>query len=77
MTSYFCIVNLPGAPYREIAALSAESDADAKRELEALAANWPGFETIALYEGERPVAVLSNPALGFAAEPLALWDEAA
>ena len=77
MTSYFCIVNLPGAPYREIAALAGESDLEAQRELEALAANWPGYETIALYDGERPVTVLSNPALGFAEEPLTLWDEAA
>lgn len=77
MTSYYCIVNLPGIPVREIAALSAHDDAAAKAELAALAARWHGFETIALYDGERSVAVLSNPSLGFAAEPLEPWGQAA
>lgn len=64
MFSYYCIVNLPGAPFREIAVVGAAGDAAAKDEMLRLAACWPGFETIALYEGERCVAVLTNPQLG-------------
>jgi len=68
--SYYCIVNLPGVPVREIAALRAADDAAARAELARLAERWPAFETIALYDGERPVSVLANPALGFCPEPL-------
>lgn len=77
MNSYYCIVNLPGVPVREIAVVSARNDASARLELDRLAQIWPGFETIALYDGERSVSVLTNPALGFADEPLALLDCAA
>lgn len=77
MFSYYCIVNLPGAPVREIAAVGAVNDAEARAGLHRLARVWPGFETIALFDGERPVATLANPALGFAEAPLALQDRAA
>jgi len=75
--SYYCIVNLPGAPFREIAAVRGDNDDAACVALVNLAAAWPGFETIALYEGERAVSVLSNPALGFTQEPLGLLNKAA
>lgn len=77
MTSYFCIIHMPGAPYREIAVIAATDDEAARRETLRLAAQWPGFETVALYEGERSVLVLANPALGFAVEPLDGLDRAA
>lgn len=67
MNSYYCIVNLPGAPIREICVLDASDDQSANRALEDVARNWAGFETLYLYCGERLVTVLSNPALGFAA----------
>ena len=70
MSSYYCIINLPGAPVREIAALGARDDAAAERETVRLADRWPGFETVALYDGERSVFVLANPHLGFAADAL-------
>ena len=69
MDSYYCIVNLPGVPVRDICVLKAEDDRAADRALADVAATWPGFETLYLYCGERLVTVLSNPALGFA-EPL-------
>nr|WP_314433502.1 hypothetical protein [uncultured Brevundimonas sp.] len=69
MDSYYCIVNLPGVPVRDICVLAADNDACANRALTALAQTWVGFETLYLYCGERLVTVLSNPALGFA-EPL-------
>ena len=77
MSSYYCIVNLPGVPVREIAALGAGDDARARAELAGLAERWPGFETIELYYGERPVFVLANPSPGFAPGPRELRDEAA
>lgn len=77
MTSYFCIVNLPGVPVREIAAVGASDDAGACEAMRGLAARRPGFETIALYDGERPVSVLANPDLGFAIAPLEPLDQAA
>lgn len=77
MLSYYCIINLPGVPVREIAAMSALDDAAARAETARLAERWPGFETVALYEGERPVFVLANPFLGFSPEPLELVDRAA
>jgi hypothetical protein len=70
-------VNLPGAPVREIAGVRACDDAEASAGLMRLAAQWPGFETIVLYAGERSVAVLSNPSLGFAETPLEWRNEAA
>ena len=66
MDSYYCIVNLPGVPVRDICVLKAEDDRAADRALADVAATWPGFETLCLYCGERLVTVLSNPALGFA-----------
>lgn len=76
MNPYFCILNMPAAPAREIAVLDAANDAAAKDASEALAWRWPGFETIEIYEGERLVAVVSNPSLGFAQEPLTLPEVA-
>lgn len=70
VNSYYCIINLPGVPVREIAALGASDDTAAERETARLADRWPGFETIALYDGERPVLVLANPHLGFAIDAL-------
>ena len=69
MDSYYCIVNLPGVPVRDICVLDADSDESANRALDEVARRWAGFETLYLYRGERMVTVLSNPALGFA-EPL-------
>lgn len=77
MNSYYCIINMPGVPVREIAAFQADDDACARAETTRLAEGWPGFETVALYEGERPVFILANPGLGFATEPLAPQTEAA
>ncbi|WP_292171653.1 hypothetical protein [Brevundimonas sp.] len=37
-----------------------------------LAAHWPGYETICLYQGERPVAVLGNPRMGLVTDGLDL-----
>jgi hypothetical protein len=67
LDSYYCIVNLPGVPVRDICVLDAANDAAANQALEGIARNWVGFETLYLYCGERLVTVLSNPALGFAA----------
>lgn len=67
MDSYYCIVNLPGVPVRDICVLDAANDTAANQALEGIARNWVGFETLYLYCGERLVTVLSNPALGFAA----------
>lgn len=77
MTPYFCIVNLPGVPFREIAAVGTLDDAGACEAMRGLAARWPRFETIALYDGERPVSALANPDLGFATPPLEPLDQAA
>lgn len=81
--SYFCIVNMPGVPAREIRVLEAQDDAAARAGLALVAAEWIGFDTICLYHGERFIQVLSNPALGFPEDviPLAVgckdWDQAA
>lgn len=75
--SYYCIVNLPGVPVREIAVIPAEADAAAEAEMARLACRWPGFETIALYEGERAVSVLADPRLGFPSVALEWTDRAA
>lgn len=72
MISYYCIVNLPGVPVREITAIDAADDAAARHAMSAVAVAWPGFETIALYEGERLVSITANPTLGFATKPLDL-----
>lgn len=73
MDSYYCIVNLPGVPVRDICVLDADNDSCANRALAGVAQAWVGFETLYLYCGERLVTVLSNPALGFA-EPLPDFD---
>lgn len=73
LDSYFCIVNLPGVPVRDISVLDASDDTAANAAMAALAKAWVGFETLYLYCGERLVTVLANPALGFA-EPLADLD---
>jgi len=77
MSSFYCIVNTPGVPVREISVLASCDDARATVEARTLAGRWPGFETVIVYDGERLVAVLSNPSLGFAEEPLPLPDLAA
>lgn len=69
MDSYYCIVNLPGVPVRDICVLKAADDEGANQALAEVAQAWIGFETLYLYRGERLVTVLSNGALGFA-EPL-------
>jgi hypothetical protein len=69
LDSYYCIVNLPGVPVRDICVLNATDDAAANRAMAEVARTWIGFETLNLYCGERLVTVLSNPALGFA-DPL-------
>lgn len=74
--SYYCIVNLPGVPAREIAAVQADGDMCARAAMTALADAWPGFETVTLYQDERVVSVLANPSLGFAADGWGL-DQAA
>jgi hypothetical protein len=68
--SYFCIVNVPGQPDREIQVIAANDDAEAMANLATVARAWPGYETIVLYEGERVLSVIGNTAMGFAAEPL-------
>ncbi len=83
MNSYFCIVNMPGVPAREIRVLDVRDDASAIQALAAVAAEWIGFNTICLYQGERFIQVLSNPALGFPQDALTLpqasasWAQAA
>ncbi|GAA0869180.1 hypothetical protein GCM10009116_10160 [Brevundimonas basaltis] len=77
MSSYYVIVNTPGVPVCEIAVLNAVDDATAREEAKQLARRWPGFETIALYDGERSVSVLANPHLGFADQPLDFYSQAA
>ncbi|WP_436357017.1 hypothetical protein [Brevundimonas sp. CEF1] len=72
VNSYFCIVNMPGVPAREICVLDAADDASAIKALDAVEALWIGFDTICLYQGERFIKVLSNPALGFPRDGLAL-----
>jgi len=81
--SYYCIVNMPGVPAREIEVLDASDDRSAITAIKAVAHRWIGFDTIELYHGERVVKVLSNPSMGFPTAPLplsdelSLWDEAA
>ncbi len=70
VNSYFCIVNTPGIPAREIRVLNARDDASAIEALHAVEAAWIGFDTICLYQGERFITVLSNSALGFPINPL-------
>ena len=66
MDCYYCIVNMPGVHVRDICVLEAADDAGARIALREVADRWMGFDTICLYQGERVVEVLSNPALGFA-----------
>jgi hypothetical protein len=61
---------MPGVPVREIAVVKAVDDGAANDDMARLADRWPGFETIALYEGERLVSVLSDPAPSFASGQL-------
>ena len=77
MNSWYCIVNLPGVPVREIAAVDASDDAGACEAMRDLAARRPGFETIALYDGERPVSAPADPDPGLATGPLEPLDLAA
>lgn len=56
MYSYYCIVNLPDAPAREIAVVSAADDLGAQASVQRIADQWPGFETVELYDGERLVS---------------------
>lgn len=70
--SYFCIVNTPGRPDSEISVLAAGDDVSARAAMADLAAQWPGYETICLYQGERPIAVLGNPRMGLATDGLEL-----
>lgn len=72
VNSYFCIVNMPGVPAREICVLDAADDASTIKALDVVEALWIGFDTICLYQGERFIKVLSNPALGFPRDGLAL-----
>jgi hypothetical protein len=69
LDSYYCIVNLPGVPVRDICVLDARDDQAANQALETLSRAWVGFETLYLYCGERLVTVVGNAALGFA-EPM-------
>jgi hypothetical protein len=71
VSSYYCIINMPAAPCREIAVLPASRDEAARHAAAELSASWPGFETVQVYDGERLVQVLVNSSLGPAAEPLA------
>lgn len=68
--SYYCIVNMPGVPAREIRVLDASDDAAARSAMASVMAEWVGFSTLCLYHGERLIEVRSNPALGFPTEPL-------
>jgi hypothetical protein len=70
LRSYFCILNMPAVPAREIAVLPAANDREARDASEAVAWRWPGFETVEVYEGERLVGIIGNPDLGFAREAL-------
>jgi hypothetical protein len=65
---YYCIVNMPGVHVREICVLDVADDAGARAALRDVADRWAGFDTICLYQGERVVEVLTNPAHGFAAD---------
>ena len=67
MTRYYCIVNTLAVPARDIVVLDAADDERARLELNRVAHAWPGYETIELYDGERPVCILANPAHGFPA----------
>lgn len=68
--SYYCIVNMPGLPVRDIAVVDAANDGSARQALEGVAHQWPGFETVYLYQGERLVTVHANPTLGFVDDPI-------
>lgn len=70
MISYYCIVNMPGVPAREIRVLDARDDTSARKALDPVMAEWFGFSTLCLYHGERLIEVRSNPDLGFPPEPL-------
>ena len=70
MSAYFCILNMPAAPAREIAVLPAANDREAQDASFAVAWRWPGFETVEVYEGERLVGIIGNPDLGFVRD---LW----
>ena len=72
MFSYFCIVNTPGKPDSEISVLAVRDDVAAKAAMAELATKWPGYETICLYQGERPVAVMGNPRMGLVLDGLEL-----
>ena len=63
---------MPVVPASEIRVLDVRDDASAIQALAAVANEWIGFDTICLYQGERFIQVLSNPALGFPQDPLVL-----
>lgn len=65
MNSYYCIVNLPGVPAREIRVLDARDDAGARTALAPVLKEWIGFETVCLYQGERFIQIIANPGMGF------------
>lgn len=77
MISYYCIVSLPGVQVGDVVVLKGADDDAARAEMTRVSTQWPGYETIALYAGERCVAVLSNPILGFPIDPLLIPAEAA
>ena len=70
MKRYYCIVNTLAVPARDIVVLNAAEDEGARLEAGRVEAAWPGYETIELYDGERLVCVLANPAHGFPAAML-------
>lgn len=61
MDSYFCIVNLPDAPVRDIHVLAATEDGEAIAGLTELAHHWASYKSLELYHGERLVTVTVNP----------------
>jgi len=64
---YYCIVNTLAVPARDIVVLNAAEDEGARLELGRVEGAWPGYETIELYDQERLVCILANPAHGFPA----------
>ena len=56
---------------------NATGDAGALMELTRFTDQWPGYETVYLYQGERLIAVRANPQLGFARDAMILDDRAA
>ena len=59
---YFCIVTLPDQPVADVCVIAAADDAEALRRASEIAAAWPGWARVEVYQGERPVGVLRPPA---------------